>query len=167
MIFFTIHILSFRDSLDKLVKMGCKMSKQLKSKKLFSRKSGKGALSIRTTSEAAFELVESEPQSHVKSHAIEDSLNRTVSVDPQTESSSTRVEVTSELVPPDHEMCHGTESGNSSDPGLKGLLPSLAKPANKEAAFDDEILAALAEADAEARLREEMAFGAIIKSMSM
>ncbi len=143
------------------------MSKQLKPKRSLLKKSPRIPESYDTKPGTAVESEVSEPHFHAQVEAITDSVTRAISSDPQTESSSVKVEVTSELLPPDHEMsCLATDSGVSSEIGVK-LPRTLSKPKSTEAVFDDDILFALAEADADARMREELAFRAILRSVSM
>lgn len=143
------------------------MSKQLKPKRSLLKKSPRISESYETKPGTGVESEGSEPHFHAQVEAITDSVVRAISSDPQTESSSVKVEVTSELLPPDHEMSRlATDSGVSSEIGVK-LPHALSKPKTAEAVFDDDILFALAEADADARMREELAFRAILRSMSM
>lgn len=161
--FFAIRILGLRESIDKLVKMGCKMSKQLKSKNAPRFRGAKASRRHSLHPEVAVEHQESHPDVHAHSEAIEHISSSGSSVEPQTDHSSIKVEITSDVLTPDHAMStRTTDSGDS-----PSKLETPTKPKSPEAIFDDEVLLALAEADADTRLREELAYRAIIRSMSM
>ena len=165
--FFAIRILGLRDSLDKLVKMGCKLSKDLRSKKPLSYKK------LKKSSKSLVDQLRTDEVREVESHlpaqdeAIEHISNRVFSLDPVTERSSEKIDIVSESVVADHVMSSGSaDSGN--DPETSGkLIRESPKVKAPEAMFDDEVLLALAEADNDTRFREEQAFRAIMRSMSM